>query len=191
MGRIASSRSVAVLVAIAAGITSTISGAAEKNAAAAFEFRQENYFHRWSKNEQHEFTPAKQEDLEHWSDMITINGYPGVDDGDKLAETANVVLGNYEKAGAKVLRTNSVPRTEARPAEHFISALFTRPGFAEAAFARFKIVGGEGHSFVYSHRFYGDKAADEMKTWLSANGAEVEKALMDWDLSPEQLETSH
>jgi len=180
-------RLVGLLLAIAAG-TTTFIGAAEKDAAAAFEFREVKYFHRWSKNEQHEFTPAKQEDLEHWSDMITINGYPGVEDGDKLAETANAVLGNYEKAGAKVLRTNSVPQTDERPAEHFIAALFTRPGFAEAAFARLKIVDDKGYSFVYSHRFYGDKAGEEMKTWLSAKGAEVEKALMDWTLSPGQLE---
>jgi hypothetical protein len=180
-------RLLGLLLAIAAGTTSTFNGA-EKDAAAAFEFREVKYFHRWSKNEQHEFTPAKQEDLEHWSDMVTINGYPDVDDGDELAESANAVLGNYEKAGAKVLRTNSVPQTEQRPAEYFIAALFTRADFAETAFARFKIVDGKGHSFVYSHRLYGDKAGDEMKTWLSANGAEVEKALMDWSLSPGQLQ---
>src|SRR6476659_3209488 len=149
-------------VALAA-LSITGTGLTGKEESSAFVFKGVEYFHRWSKSEQHEFTPAKQEDLEHWSDMITINGYPAVDDGDKLAETANAVLGNYERAGAKVLRTNSVPRTEERPAEHFISALFTRPDFAEAAFARFKLVDGEGHSFVYSHRFYGDKAGDEMK----------------------------
>lgn len=43
-----------------------------------FVFREVGYFHRWSKNDQHEFTPEKQEDLEKWADMITINGYPQV-----------------------------------------------------------------------------------------------------------------
>jgi hypothetical protein len=181
------SRSLALLVALAGGTTSTFSGAAEKDAAAAFEFRQVKYFHRWSKNEQHEFTPAKQEDLEHWSDMITINGYPGVDDGDKLAGTANSVLGNYERAGAKVIKTSSVPRTADRPAEHFIAVMFTRPAFIEIAFARFKLRQDNGQSFVYSHRFYGDKKSDEANAWLKADGGAVEKALLEWDVTLSSL----
>ena len=147
---------------------------------AAFTFQNADYFHRWSGNNQHEFTPAKQEDLEHWSDMITINTYPAVDDGEKLAQTANAVLGNYQRAG-KVLRTNSVPATDKDPAEHFIAVLFTRPDFAEAAFARIKLVDGKGHSFVYSHRFYGNKATEEMSAWLKADGEKTEKALMAWE----------
>ncbi|MGE5209278.1 MAG: hypothetical protein ACM3KL_08115, partial [Alphaproteobacteria bacterium] len=38
----------------------------------AFVFSGVDYFHRWSQNDQHEFTPQSQEDLEKWSDMITI-----------------------------------------------------------------------------------------------------------------------
>ena len=147
----------------------------------AFAFRGLDYFHRWSQAEQHEFTPAKQEDLEHWTDMITINGYPGVDEGEKMAGTANAVLGNYRSHKGKILRTESVPATNEKPAEHFISVLFTQPGFTEAAFARFKLVDHKGHSFVYSHRVYGDKAGAEMSEWLKANGEKIEKALMGWN----------
>jgi hypothetical protein len=148
---------------------------------AAFAFEHVDYFHRWSSATQHEFTPARQEDLEHWSDMITINDYPGVDDGEKMAGTANAVLGNYERAQGKIVKTSSVPARDDKPAEHFIAVGFTRPGFAEAALAHFKIVGGKGRSFVYSHRFYGDKAADQMNAWLKENGDKIEKALLDWD----------
>jgi hypothetical protein len=150
------------------------------NEQAAFEFQDVDYFHRWSGGTQHEFTPAKQEDLDHWTDMITVNTYPDVSDGEKLAGTANAILGNYQRAG-KVLRTNSVPATDGKPAEHFIAVMFNRPDFAEAAFARVKLHDGKGHSFVYSHRFYGTKAADEMGEWLKANGEKTEKALMDWE----------
>src|SRR5580765_1087123 len=62
----------------------------------AFVFQDVPYCHRWSQNEQHEFTPAKQEDLEKWSDMITLNGYPDAHDGDALATKANAVLENYK-----------------------------------------------------------------------------------------------
>jgi hypothetical protein len=167
-----------ILLALASSATLR---SAEDSSAPAFAFQDVKYFHRWSQNQQHEFTPAKQEDLDHWSDMITINGYPGVGDGEKLAGAANGVLENYRNNQAKILRTNSVPATDEKPAEHFIAVLFTRPGFSEAAFARFKLVDGKGHSFVYSHRFYGDNAAEQMGEWLKDSGEETEKALMDWD----------
>ncbi|PZR75010.1 MAG: hypothetical protein DLM73_06440 [Chthoniobacterales bacterium] len=150
----------------------------------AFGFGDIGYFHRWSKNDQHEFTPEKQEDLDKWSDMITINAYPDVHDGERLAEVANAVLGNYTKHQAKIIKTNSVPRTADRPAEHLIVAIFTQPSFIEVAFARLKLVDSAGCSIVYSHRIYGAKAADRINTWLKGDGANVEKALMEWKLMP-------
>ncbi len=68
----------------------------------AFVFRGVGYFHRWSKNDQHEFTPEKQENLDKWSDMMTVNAYPDVHDGERLAGTANAVLDNYKRHQAKV-----------------------------------------------------------------------------------------
>jgi hypothetical protein len=150
----------------------------------AFTFRDIAYFHRWSQNDQHEFTPAKQEDLDHWTDMLTVNGYPDVHDGESLAARANAVLENYKNHQAKVLKTDSVPRTADRPAEHLIAVVFSRPNFIEVAFARFKLVNGTGGSFVYSYRIYGEKIGDEMSAWLSANGPAVEKALMEWSSMP-------
>lgn len=150
----------------------------------AFVFRDVEYFHRWSKDEQHEFTPEKQEDLEKWSDMVTVNGYPNVADGESLAATANAVLENYKSHQARVLKTSSAPRTADRPAEHLIAVVFGRPHFIEVAFARFKLMDGKGCSFVYSHRIYGEKIGDQTSAWLSANGPEIEKALMEWKSMP-------
>jgi hypothetical protein len=143
-----------------------------------FTFRDATYVHRWSQANQHEFTPEGQEDLDKWSDMLTVNGYPDVQDGDGLAAAANAVLENYKTHEAKILRTDSVPRTSQHEAEHFIAAVFGRPEFIEAVFARFKMVDGKGYSYVYSHRIYGKKSGDPMSAWLSDHGAEVEKALM-------------
>jgi len=150
----------------------------------AFVFMNVGYFHRWSQNGQHEFTPEKQEDLDKWSDMITVNAYPDVGDGERLAGAANVVLENYKNHQAKVLKTRSVPRTADRPAEHLIAVAFTRPNFIEVAFARFKLVEEKGCSCLYSHRFYGERIGDRMSAWLSANGEEIEKALMEWSSMP-------
>jgi hypothetical protein len=150
----------------------------------AFVFGGVGYFHRWSQNDQHEFTPKGQDDLEKWSDMITINLYLKAHDGDALAAQANTVLENYKSHGGRVLRTNSVPRTPDRPAEHFIAVVFGRANFIEAAFARFKLMNGVGCSIVYSHRIYGEKVGDQMSKWLNDNGPKMEKMLMDWNNSP-------
>jgi hypothetical protein len=136
------------------------------------------YFHRWSQADQHEYTPSSQEDLEHWSDMVTVNYYRTVSDGDRLASTANAVLENYKSHKAMVLRTNSVPRRPDSPAEYLIVVLFPQPQFIEAVFTRFKIVKGTGLSVAYSHRIYGSKIGDEMHAWLLTNGPKTEKSLM-------------
>jgi hypothetical protein len=150
----------------------------------AFAFGGVDYFHRWSKNGQHEFTPAAQEDLEKWSDMVTVNVYPDTHDGDALAAKANAVLENYKAHSGMVLKTNSVPRTPDRPAEHLIVVVFGRPTFIETAFTRFKLVEGTGCSIACSHRIYGEKVGDQMSEWLKHNGPNVEKMLMEWDRIP-------
>ncbi len=160
---------------------------AETSDQRAFVFRDADYFHRWSQNDQHEFTPRGQEDLEKWTDMVTINIYQDAHDGDALAAKANAVLANYEKAQAKVVKTDSRPRTADRPAEHLIVAVFGRPNFIEVAFARLELADGVGCSAVYSHRIYGEKIGDKMSAWLKANGAETEKALMEWAPSPASI----
>ncbi len=165
--------------------------AAATAAKPAFFFGGVGYFHRWSQNDQHEFTPEGQEDLDKWTDMITINAYPSAHDGDALAGKANAVLENYKSRNGRVLRTNSVPRTPDRPAEHFIAVVFGRPNFIEVAFARFKLMDGVGCSIVYSHRIYGEKIGDQMSAWLSANGAAVEKALMEWNSMPSPLKIAN
>jgi len=178
-----------VSLAVGYGVApAEMSCAANPEPKPAFVFRNVSYFYRWSQADQTEFTPEKQEDLNNWSDMITVNAYPDVRDGEQLAAAANAVLENYKSHQGAVLKTRSIPRSADRAAEHFIAVTFTRPGFIEVAFARFKLVDGKGCSFVYSHRVYGEKIGEQMKAWLGANGGAVETALMEWDLpSPASL----
>lgn len=85
---------------------------------------------------------------------------------------------------AMVLKTDSIPGTPDRAAEHLVAVVFGRPTFIEVAFARFKLVDGAGCSIIYSHRIYGEKIGDAMSAWLSSNGPEIEKALMAWTSAP-------
>jgi hypothetical protein len=160
-------------------------GAAQKEASIksriTLNFNQTEYVHRWSQNDQNEFTPSGQDDLSKWTDMLTINFYPHVSEGEGLASVANQVLENYKTQKGRVLRTVSVPRTIEKPAEHLIVVVFGRPTFLEAVQARFKLVNGKGVSIIYSHRVYGKEVGPEMSTWLKDHGPSIEKALMAWE----------
>jgi hypothetical protein len=176
-------RALRILVSLAvagSALQAKEDGDADPASKRAFVFGNVAYFHRWSQNDQHEFTPDRQEDLKRWSDMITVNGYPDVADGEKLATTANAVLENYKNHQAKVLKTRSVARTAEQPVEHFIAVMFTRPDFIEVAFARFTLLDGKGCSLVYSHRIYGKERGDAMSAWLSVHGDHIETTLMKW-----------
>ena len=155
----------------------------------AFVFGGVGYLHRWSMNDQHEFAPEGQEDLDKWSDMIAINVYPSAHDGDALGVAFAIFQHGVRTFKGRVVRTNSVPRTPDRPAEHFIAAVFVRPNFIEVAFARFKMVADVGCSIAYSHRIYGEKVGDQMNAWLKDNGPKMERTLMEWNgmLSPAGL----
>jgi len=141
-------------------------------------FADQAYRLRWSSQHQHEFTPTGQDDLSRWSDMVTINTYPGVSDGERLAEVANRVLGTYKQNNAVVVRTSSVPRTADRPAEHLIVVLFPTRDSIEAVFARLRLADGRGTALIVSHRLYGQKAGEAMAAWLKAKGPGVERRLM-------------
>jgi hypothetical protein len=151
---------------------------------AAFSLGGTAYFHRYTKGDQREYTPAGQEDLDAWTDMVTLLTYRNVRDGEGLAAAANGVLEAYKAAGARVVRTDSVPRTPTRPAEHLIVVAFPRPEFVEVAFARFRLGVGVGTAAVYSHRIYGKRAGVDMQAWLEKNGRAAETSLMAWDGAP-------
>ncbi len=151
---------------------------------AAFSFAGVDYFHRFTTGDQREYTPNGQEDLKAWTDMVTLLAYRQAKDGDGLAATANAVLENYKANKAVVVKTDSVPRTNTRPAEHLIVVIFGRPEFIEVAFSRFRMNEGVGTAVVFSHRIYGKAVGDAMKSWLEKNGPATEANLMKWDSMP-------
>jgi len=164
------------------GSTTLIAGTQDKNP--AFSFANVNYFHRFTDKDQHEYTPAGQEDLKAWADMVTLLVYRNVKDGEGLAATANRVLETYKANRAVVVKTDSVPRTQNKPAEHLIVVIFGRPEFIEVAFSRFRMYNGVGSAVVFSHRIYGNAVGDMMKQWLEKNGPATEANLMKWDSMP-------
>jgi hypothetical protein len=147
-------------------------------------FNDTTYIHRFSDGGMYEFTPEGQEDLSKWVDMLSINLYPGFEGEDALADIANRVLTSYTTNGAQVDQTDSVPRTEARPAEHLIVVTFNIPDVSESVRARFVLVGEECVGIIHSHRTYGESADEELEAWLEGDGAELDDRLMEWDEYP-------
>lgn len=158
--------------------------AGKKEKAPAFSFADLKYYHRFTKDDQHEYTPDGQEDLNAWTDMVTIHFYRKAKDGEALAATANAVLENYRANKALIVKTYSVPRAKDKPAEHLIVAIFGRPEFVEVAFSRLRMHEAVGGAVIYSHRIYGKNVGNEMSAWLEKNGHTTEGNLMKWDAMP-------
>lgn len=150
----------------------------------AFTFANVKYFHRFTNKDQHEYTPANQTDLNAWKDMVTIHYYRTVRDEDTLAAAAGAVLQNYKAANGLIIKTDSIPKTQDKPAEYFIVAILGQPDFLEAVFARFRMHKGVGSAVIYSHRIYGNKIGNEMSAWLRENGPDIEISLLKWDAMP-------
>jgi hypothetical protein len=155
----------------------------QKTGAATVNFNGTEFFHRFSQAAQHEFTPKGDEDLSAWTEMMTVNVHDGARTGDGLAEVANRVVGNYE-ANGHIMRTLSKPRTATAEAEHFVAAVLQAPNVFEVAFARFLLFEGRGVVAVYSRRFYGANAQEEMTTWFKANAIKIENVLVSWNGIP-------
>jgi hypothetical protein len=172
-----------VRIALIALVVSVTAGGMET--ATTLSFNGSEYVHRWSEKGQHEFTPKGDEDLAKWKEMVTINVFDGVKDGEALARIANGVLGNYQKNGY-IMRTLSKPRSDKSEAEHFIAAVLQAPNVWEVAFARVLMFEGRGVVAVYSKRFYGeqDAAKDAMSTWFKANAVKIENVLVSWQGIP-------
>jgi hypothetical protein len=172
-----------VLLCCAALFLPVFGAIADSPKAMTLKFDGKDYQHRWSMNDQNEFTPPGQTDLDKWQDMVTIDLHPQATTRDQLADVANRIHDNYQQNG-KILAIDAKAATKDQPAEYFMAAVLHAPGVLEAAFARVMLVDGVGMAAVYSHRTYGDDAAAAMSKWLQANGPSVQKTLMAWDGFP-------
>ena len=157
--------------------------AGQTSSGLALNFNGVRYAHRWSKGTQHEFTPAGQEDLTKWQDMITLVPRQDVSDSATLAALAEALFKQYQGAG-KIIKSESTAPTKDKPAEYLLVALLPSKGFFETVFVRIALIDGTGLMAVYSHRNYGESAAEDFGSWIKANGAPVEQALMGWNGIP-------
>jgi hypothetical protein len=172
---------------VATGIACTMAAFAQATpkgpAPMTIRFGDVSFLHRWSQNGQNEFTPASETDLSKWRDMVTINLFEKVTNGDQLADVANRIVGNYQTSG-KIIRTDAKPRTKDHAAEYLIVAALGNSELMEAVFTRVVLHDGAGYAIVRSHRLYGKDVAAPMNAWLQKNGPTTESTLMAWNEFP-------
>lgn len=178
-----------MLVILVATLSASASLAQEKPAKLAkriapIVFNGTEYHFRWSQGGQFEFTPSGQENLDAWTDMLTIWDYRDVNDGESLAQVANRTLGRYRESNGVIVHTRSVPKTDRKPAEHFVAAVLGNQTLLEFVAARFLLQEGRGASVIYSHRIYGTRLGKQMNAWMAENGAAAEDQVMSLDARP-------
>lgn len=174
-------RAVLIAIALLASVLTPVS--AQSPATSTLTFNGTDFHHRWSKSGQHEFTPAGQEDLSRWQDMITLIVKSEVRTAEQLAGLANALLANFERSG-KILVTDSRPMTADEPAEHLIVAMLPGDTFIEVVFARTVLVDETGMFYLYARRIYGPDVSEDGSAWINDNASSVASAWTQWRGAP-------
>lgn len=163
--------------------THTPKSSAKESTQPAFTFGNVEFFHRYTNENLHEYTPAGQSDLEAWTDMMTVNRHPNITDQDNLENFANAMLKGFDQFG-QVIRVDSFLATHDAPDQYLIVAVLGTPELLEAVFARIMLVDGVGTVMMYAHRIYGHDVGDEMSKWLNEHGSKMEEHLLTWKQLP-------
>jgi len=150
----------------------------------SIDFNGAKYLLRWTNGTQFEFTPAGQEDLDRWTDMVTLLLFPTAKDADALAQIANATLSRYQDRKGTIIGTGTAPPPGANPGEQFVAAVLPDANFLEFVQSRFLLVSGQGVALLYTHRLYGTRAGNEMSQWMQPNGPLLERQLMNFDAAP-------
>ena len=146
------------------------------------------YFLRSTKDGQYVFTPDGQEDLQRWTDMITLSYFPQITEGKSLAAKALEWWSHCRSMRARILDINYVPRIDLMAtrdnALYITLTLLAKPDndYDEFAFTALRIVEGVGAASTYAHREYrtGLVSPEKDFAWAQKNRP-VDEAWYGWD----------
>lgn len=138
----------------------------------ALDFDGKRYLHRYSKNGQHEFTPAGQEDLQRWQEMMTLVVQPGFDAA-RTRQWAEAMAAGYKEKGL-LIQADQPPGGEYR-----MHGVLGAPGMVEVNFVRIMPHGGGALAVLVQRRFYGEESR-QMADWVRDNTPRISGLLVDW-----------
>lgn len=150
------------------------------------------YFLRTAKDGQYVFTPGGQEDLQRWTDMITLSYYPEITEGKSLAAKAIAWWEHCRWTRTRIWRINFVPRLDqmhAGDADLYTAVtVHEKPynDYDDISYTALRIIEGTGTALVYSHREYrkGLVSLQRNDEWVRKN-VPLEEAWFVWDGMPE------
>jgi hypothetical protein len=170
----------------AAAQTATNSATAEAKLATV-SFHGETYFHRWSQNGQHEFTPSGQADLKRWKDMVTVRVFEQVTNEAQFTGMVRATVANYKKVGV-INRVMERPKKTPDGVDEVVVVATLRAGnIIEFVAARFLMRDGVGTLYVASHREYTDDQGIDSTLegdYVKNKLGRVVNALAVWDGAP-------
>jgi hypothetical protein len=154
--------------------------APESAARAKITFRGTDYFLVSSQGKGYEFRPSGQEDLPTFTDSLTLDLYPAAHDEEALATITSRVRAIAEGAKATFLPT-TVPASGQSKGEHFFAAVVPTAHGADFDAIRVVLVDKQAVGVFYTHRSYGQSAANATSEWAKKNAADVEQQLLQFD----------
>lgn len=144
----------------------------QANTQLALSFDGKRYLHRYSKNGQHEFTPAGQEDLQRWQEMMTLVVNQGFDT-EKTRRWAEAMAAGYKERGM-LIQADQPPGGEYR-----MLGVLGAPGVIEVNFVRVMPYGSAAMAAMVQRRFYGEDGR-QMADWVRDNTPRISGLLVDW-----------
>lgn len=138
------------------------------------------YEHRGSDGDLHEFTPAGQDDLERYAEMVTLPPSParGEDELERYTDEKAEVA---RRRGGDVLSNRCEPATPTHVADCTLLVVYAQADHVELAVAKHMAVAGTIVPVLFAHREYGDGADARAEAWIaSPAGQRLVADFIDW-----------
>lgn len=129
-----------------------------------------------------EYTPDGQEDLERYSDMISLAPTPAELRPDDMAAYARAMADQVRAGDGDLLSQDCVPDAADHVAECTMFVAYAQPAYTEFAFTRLVAVGADNVAcLVLSHREYGATSRAQAQAWLASDAGRARVAgFLDW-----------
>lgn len=145
----------------------------------ALDFDGKRYLHRYSKDGQHEFTPAGQEDLQRWQEMMTLVVKADFD-AERRRQWAEAMAAVYKEKGL-LIQADQPPGGEYR-----MLGVLSAPGVVEVNFVRVMPYGSGAMAVMVQRRFYGEESR-QMADWVRDNTPRLSGLLVEWQPPSESV----
>lgn len=139
------------------------------------------YHHRYSEGALHEYTPAGQDDLDRYSDLVTLLPSPeGMTSTDLERFTAGMV-DVHRSRGGDVLSRACEAAAATHAAQCTVMVMFVHSTYVEAAVARHMAMRDGIGAVSFSHREYGPDARRRVVAWIDSDaGKRGIAGFLDW-----------